>query len=93
MNATPARASERNQNEQPPSAAAMDDVEVLRAEVRRLRADLLRERSHVETLRRRVESAEVNAAISAEQTRQLRQSTSWKVTAPLRRLTARRPAS
>lgn len=92
MNATPAREPSPDQTDGSHTGAAMDDVEVLRAEVRRLRADLLRERAHVEVLRRRVESAEFNASVSAEQARQLRQSTSWKVTAPLRRLTARRSA-
>lgn len=64
------------------------DIAVLRAEVRRLRAELAFERGRNEELLRRVRSAETNAEVSAEQTRQLRESSSWRITAPLRAATS-----
>lgn len=68
--------------------ATSDDIEVLRAEVRRLRGELAYERGRNEDLLRRVRSAETNAEVSAAQTRQLRESSSWRVTAPLRAATS-----
>ena len=65
------------------------DVAVLRAEVRRLRAELVRERERTEHMRMRALSAEADAAVSAAQMRELRGSSSWRITAPLRSIASR----
>ena len=89
MNASDAHVDADSAPPSAPTDRTATDVDALRAEVRRLRTELVRERARSEQLQRRARSAEANAAVSAQQTRQLRESGSWRVTAPLRAVMAR----
>lgn len=61
------------------------ETERLRGEIRRLRAELLVAITERDELKTRVLSEQSNAVQFADQVQEIRNSMSWRVTAPLRR--------
>lgn len=65
------------------------ELERLRAEVRRLRAELRTAKATNDELTQRVSAEQASAVHFARQVQELRGSSSWRLTRPLRRLARR----